>query len=89
MGEAKRRRERLGEWYGKPVVLGHPNYVPPVKQSLDTCKTVIDNHGDVQRISPLRPKHAMCGMSLFALAAALGLSIPAIGIEPPPSMRRR
>jgi len=29
MGEAKKKRERLGEWYGKPVVPGHPDYVAP------------------------------------------------------------
>ncbi len=89
MGEAKRRRERLGEWYGKSVVPGHPDYMPPVNQSLGTCETGIDNHGNAQRLSPLRPKHALHGMSLFALAAALGSSIPAIAIEPPRSMRRR
>ena len=88
MGEAKRRRERLGEWYGKPVVPGHPDYVPPVKQSVDTCETGINNHGNSQHFALLRQKPPMRGMSLFALAA-LGLSIPAIGIEPPPSMRRR
>jgi hypothetical protein len=29
MGEAKRRRERLGEWYGKPITTGHPDAPKP------------------------------------------------------------
>lgn len=29
MGEAKRNRERLGPWYGRPVVPGHPDWKPP------------------------------------------------------------
>lgn len=31
MGQAKRKRERLGEWYGQPIGLGHPDFVPPKK----------------------------------------------------------
>jgi len=37
MGEAKKKRERLGEWYGKPVTEGHPDYVPPATKSDDAC----------------------------------------------------
>lgn len=29
MGEAKRKKARLGEWYGNAVTPGHPDYVPP------------------------------------------------------------
>jgi hypothetical protein len=28
MGEAKDKKRRLGEWYDKPIVSGHPDYVP-------------------------------------------------------------
>lgn len=31
MGQAKRNKARLGEWYGRPIVPGHPDYVPPKK----------------------------------------------------------
>jgi hypothetical protein len=31
MGEAKRRKERLGEFYGKPIGPGHPDFVPSKK----------------------------------------------------------
>lgn len=31
MGQAKRNRERLGKWYGHPIVPGHPDFVPPKK----------------------------------------------------------
>ena len=31
MGQEKQKRQRLGEWYGKPVTLGHPDYVAPVE----------------------------------------------------------
>lgn len=29
MGEAKRNKVRLGEWYGKKIVPGHPDCPPP------------------------------------------------------------
>lgn len=32
MGEAKRNRERLGPWYGGPVVPGHPDWKEPAKK---------------------------------------------------------
>jgi hypothetical protein len=28
MGQAKDKKRRLGDWYGRPVVPGHPDYVP-------------------------------------------------------------
>lgn len=31
MGQAKERKARLGKWYGKPIGLGHPDFVPPKK----------------------------------------------------------
>ena len=31
MGQAKDRKARLGEWYGRPSVPGHPDFVPPKK----------------------------------------------------------
>lgn len=36
MGEEKRKRARLGEWYGKPIVPGHPDYIAPVKAPAQT-----------------------------------------------------
>jgi hypothetical protein len=32
MGQAKERKERLGEWYGRPIGPGHPDFVPPKKR---------------------------------------------------------
>ena len=32
MGQAKQNRTRLGSWYGKPVVEGHPDFVVKVKK---------------------------------------------------------
>lgn len=29
MGQAKERKARLGEWYGKEIGPGHPDFVPP------------------------------------------------------------
>jgi len=31
MGQAKERKKLLGEWYGKLVGPGHPDFVPPKK----------------------------------------------------------
>ena len=77
MGEAKRKKARLGEWYGKPVVPGHPDYAPPPPKPNDETRRVVlaGNRGQTFR--------------LFALAAALTASVPGIDISPPPSMRKR
>lgn len=32
MGEAKRRKDRLGPWYGKEVVPGHPDWREPPRR---------------------------------------------------------
>jgi hypothetical protein len=31
VGQSKQRKARLGEWYGKPIGPGHPDFVPPKK----------------------------------------------------------
>ena len=32
MGESKRNKARLGEWYGKPITAGHPDFPKPKPQ---------------------------------------------------------
>lgn len=32
MGQAKDKKKRLGGWYGRPVVPGHPDYREPEKK---------------------------------------------------------
>jgi hypothetical protein len=36
MGEAKRKKERLGPWYGRPVAPGHPDFVEPPRRERPT-----------------------------------------------------
>ncbi len=36
MGQAKRNKARLGEWYGRPIVPGHPDFVPPKRSERRT-----------------------------------------------------
>ncbi len=47
MGEGKRRKERLGDWYGRPVTKGHPDFVEPrceERSAYDSTSARISTH---------------------------------------------
>ena len=50
MGESKRNKARLGEWYGKPITAGHPDFPKPKPQPTMPIATQ-------QRAVPERAKH--------------------------------
>ena len=63
MGEAKRKRERLGEWYGRSIVPGHPDHVapppgsePPPERDEQTAVARIDGRNLGKRVPARTPR---------------------------------
>lgn len=50
MGQAKDRKARLGDWYGRPVEPGHPDFIPPKKPEPVRPLLRFDFSGDVVRV---------------------------------------
>ncbi len=48
MGEAKRNKARLGEWYGKPITAGHPD--APKPKASPTMLTAAPQHTVSERV---------------------------------------
>lgn len=58
MGQAKRNKQRLGEWYGRPIVPGHPDYVPPKKPERRALPRPVDRVvDDMTRKEPSEPTY--------------------------------
>lgn len=49
MGQARRNKARLGEWYGRSIVPGHPDYVPPKKTERHAALRSVDRGYDTTK----------------------------------------
>lgn len=87
MGQSKRNRARLGAWYGKPIVLGHPDFVAPDDESATTAQGATTSTAsskpspDVDGC-PGRPLSGRASMTMLASMFMLGLSYVDLGPEP-------
>lgn len=74
MGEAKNNRKRLGLWYGKPIVPGHPDYIAPTESQIaEEAARIKNNHRTIHPI----------------LAMALALSAGIDGFSSFPNSKKR
>lgn len=81
MGEAKRRKERLGEWYGTPVVPGHPDHVePPKKPEYDpeTAEVRMSSGVETERADDSTFfRRPAAGLALLGLVLTMGITASA------------